>query len=57
MQYIGGRSDLALETQKAFVKDVETIADNVPIVGHVKAVVHLALGDTAKAEAVLKSNV
>lgn len=43
-----GDPDAALRTQIEFMENLEYVADATPILGHVKGVVHHALGDTEK---------
>jgi len=52
---IMGNEDEARKIQHEFVGDMEVFADNVPVVGHIKSGVHMALGDEEKAKEVAMS--
>ncbi len=47
---IAGETELAKEHQERFLKNsLEPLADGLPVVGHVKGIVHSAMGDHEKA--------
>ena len=52
---IMGNDAEARKIQHEFVGDMETFADNMPVVGHIKSGVHMALGDEEKAREVALS--
>ena len=51
---ISGDTEAARQTQIAFAKNVESLVDKTPVVGHVKGGIHLALGDKERGEDILK---
>ena len=54
-QVIMGNENEARSIQHEFIGDMETMADNTPVVGHVKSGVHMAMGDEQKAREVALS--
>ena len=50
-----GNENEARSIQHEFIGDMEIMADNTPVVGHVKSGFHLALGDEQKAQQVALS--
>ena len=52
---IMGNDAEARKIQHEFVGDMETFADNMPVVGHIKSGVHMAMGDEEKAREVALS--
>jgi len=40
-----GNTEAALETQKRFLNNAETMVDGVPVVGHIKGGIHILAGD------------
>lgn len=56
VQLIAGDHDGALETQKAFGRTVSGVVNGIPVVGHVKGVVHYACGDKEGGDQAIKSS-
>jgi hypothetical protein len=54
VQSISGDKEGAMETQKAFGKTISGVANGIPIVGHVKGVIHYALGDNDGGDLAIK---
>ena len=52
---IAGETEYALETQKYFGTNLMNMADSVPVVGHVKGVIHYACGDTEGGDNAMKA--
>ena len=52
---IMGNEAEARKIQHEFVGDMEIMADNLPVVGHIKSGVHMAMGDEEKAREVALS--
>jgi len=52
---IAGDPDRALEVQKKFVANLEPLVDGLPVVGHIKGVVHLVGGDAEHGWAAIRS--
>ena len=53
---IRGNNVEARKIQHEFVGDMENFADTMPVVGHIKSGVHMAMGDEEKAREVALSN-
>lgn len=49
-----GNNDAARRTQEEFVHGLEDMADGTPVVGHVKGVLHYAMGDNTKGDTCMK---
>lgn len=56
VQSISGDEKGARETQKAFLNTVNGVANGIPVVGHVKGVVHYACGDKDGGDQAMKSS-
>ncbi len=56
VQAFSGDEKSAWETQMAFLHTVSCIANSVPLVGHVKGVVHYAAGDRESGDQAFKSS-
>lgn len=55
IEAIGGDDEAARRTQRRFLHGyLEPIADNTPVVGHIKGGIHMAVGDTERGEQILK---
>ncbi|CAC5364492.1 unnamed protein product [Mytilus coruscus] len=52
---IDGNEEAARETQQKFGKSMESLADSIPVVGHIKGAIHYDLGQTEKGDSVFKS--
>lgn len=51
-----GYVEAARETKKEFLKTVGGVANGIPVVGHVKGVIHYACGDTEGGHQAMKSS-
>lgn len=52
---IAGDNEAAKKTQEQFLHEfIEPVADNTPVVGHIKGGIHIAAGDTEHGEQILK---
>ncbi|XP_071178047.1 uncharacterized protein [Mytilus edulis] len=52
---MNGDEEAARETQKKFGKSMESLADSVPVVGHIKGSIHHIVGQKEKGNSVFKS--
>ena len=52
---IGGNAEAAKKTQEYFVNSMGSLADGIPVVGHVKGVIHYAAGDKEGGDQAMKS--
>lgn len=50
-----GDYEAARKTQIKFEKGMESLADSIPVAGHVKGIIHYALGENEKGDAAMKS--
>ena len=51
---IGGDVEEARKVQERFVRGMEPFVDGLPVVGHVKGGIHLALGEKEKGAQILE---
>ncbi|KAF6206720.1 hypothetical protein GE061_017956 [Apolygus lucorum] len=49
-----GDYEAARETQEKYAKNLEELANSLPVVGHIKGGVHIALGEEEKGETIIK---
>ncbi|ESO99054.1 hypothetical protein LOTGIDRAFT_238932 [Lottia gigantea] len=56
IELANGDATAALQTQKEFLATVNEVANQVPIVGHVKGMVHYAMGDNDGGDNAMKSS-
>ena len=54
-QAIMGNEEEARNIQHEFIGDMEIMADNAPVIGHVKSGIHMALGEEEKAKEIALS--
>ena len=50
-----GDYEAARKTQIKFEKGMESLADSIPVAGHIKGIIHYALGENEKGDAAMKS--